>query len=57
MKLLVLVCKTGLPDGRDRYLGTADTSGSRMPPWSIFGPLYRIQGKEQSIPALHDNIS
>lgn len=47
----------GLPDGSDGYLGTADTGGSRMPPRSIFGLLYGIQGKEQPIPALHDDIS
>lgn len=57
IKLLVLVCGTGLPDGSDGYLGIADTSGSRMPPPSIFGPLYRTQSKEQPIPALGDGIS
>lgn len=46
----------GLPDESGGYLGTADADGSTTP-LSIYGLLYRIRGKEQPIPALHDNIS
>lgn len=45
-----------LLDESGGYLGTTDADGSTTP-LSIFGLLYRIRGKEQPVPALHDNIS